>query len=399
MKPLNKELYLALKESFNANELREVCLFINIDFENLSGDTVDDKTRELILFCQRHARLEKLIETLQGERPHINWYELADIEIKPVAQNLASPPDIDSILDFAKKIAKDGGRKARQYFEDKENIPFEPEKIKNFTTQADKEANEVIVGAIKKEFLTGHHIISEEGGNIGDQPKEEGYTWVIDAIDGTINFFHQLPIFCTAVGVLWNRKPVAGVIYNPISRELFFARKGGGAFVTGILNGRPVNIQLQTNQETQIRDAVVMTHLSSRRYARERLTTSGLLDALSNASRNIRAFGSGQISLSYVAQAKFHAFVNNATHSWDQVAGLVLVEEAGGIVTNFHGEPWSIDSESIIASANQKLHDQLTAIISAIYPFEGPMYRLGELFRKNPEMESKLIELLNSLEK
>ncbi len=151
---INYELYVAMKEHFNSSELRKICFFLNIDIEDLPGDTFGERIIELISLSQRNSRIGELIETVQKERDHINWYELAGIQPEPSTLNLQLPPDIDEILDFAKKIAKEGGRSARQYFEDKENIPFEPEIVKNFTTEADNEANKVIVEGIRKRFST-----------------------------------------------------------------------------------------------------------------------------------------------------------------------------------------------------------------------------------------------------
>ncbi len=410
-----RKLHKAITEYFNKSELETLCfLYFQTGLDNFSGESFSDKVRELIAWSMRKKQMQHLVSICQQERPNINWFELVDIQPKPnektdeINVNDALPNDIDQVLESAKMFALEGGRIAREYFRGKENKVFSAETVKNLTTEADSKADKKIVDAIKDKY-PGHHIISEEGSaipkkSIQQHPaiqtiqKEEGYTWVIDAIDGTINFYHQMPIFCTAIGVLWNREPVAGVIYNPISREMFSARKAGGAYWEKEIEAASLAKEsLHTSKEKRLSQSVVMTHLSSRRHARERLTTSGLLDALSNASRSIRAVGSGQLSLGHIAKGNFHAFVNNSTNSWDQVAGLVIVQEAGGVVTDFRGEPWTIDTESIIASANKEIHSQLTAIISAVYPFEGPIYRLRDLLHKNPGLETKLIDFLGTL--
>lgn len=396
----------ALLKYFNTDELQDLCFDEDIDHEMLRSNSKGELARELILHCQRNNQAAALLKKCARLRPDFPWFaEIAPELDKNTAQTAGDdlPPDIDEILEFAKEIARRGGGVAADYYYGKENEVYSSKEVKNLTTKADQEANSKIVTAVKEAY-PDHHIIAEEGGSVKDYPSIEGYTWVIDAIDGTVNFFLGVPVFCTAIGILWQREPWAGVVYNPIEDELFFARKKGGAFRVRSGKRQLRYDPIYVNPEEDLTKAVVMTHLSSRRHARERFTASGLLDAIANAVRSIRAYGSGQLSLAYVAQGQFHAFINNSTHSWDQAAGLVIVQEAGGIVTDFRNEKWSIESESIIATANQSIHGKLAAIISAIYPFEDPVARQLRrmLFHSSagqPSVAAQLVAPLNNLQK
>lgn len=314
--------------------------------------------------------------------------------IRALSQELARrfPPELGEILEFAKGIAKAGANVAGKYYQSSgENEVLSEESIKNLTTEADQEANNAIIQAVRSRYPM-HHIISEEGGDIEGYPSEEGFTWVVDAIDGTVNFFLKFPLFCTAIGILWNREPCVGVIYDPIREDMFFAKKAGPAYREGHWGRDESRREIHTSVEERLSHAVVLTHLSSRRYARERFTSSGLLDAIANAVRGTRALGCGQLALAYVAQGQFHAFVNNSTFSWDQAAGLVIVESAGGLVTDFRGESWNIESESIIAAANERIHDKLAAIVSALYSFEDPIaQQLRVVLQSKPNLIEKLL--------
>jgi len=337
---------------------------------------------------------------LESELSH-QEEELAHCEerIKTLRQELAQrfPPELGEILEFAKDIAKAGANVAGKYYRSsEENDILSEEGVKNLTTKADKEANDAIIQAIRSCY-SKHHIIAEEGGDIEGYPNDKGFTWVVDAIDGTVNFFLKVPLFCTAIGILWNGEPCAGVIYDPIRKEMFFAQRGHPAYKEKpeekLWGEEEWPKEIHTNFEEQLSRAVVLTHLSSRRHAREEFTSSGLLDAIANAVRSIRALGSGQLALAYVAQGQFHAFINNATFSWDQTAGLVIVESAGGVVTDFKGNGWSIESESIIAAANERIHDKLAAIVSALYPFEDPIaQQISVLLQSNPDLAKELLD-------
>lgn len=273
--------------------------------------------------------------------------------------------EADVLLRMAIDLAIAGGRIVLDYYQ--RNLrQITDVSMKHITTEADERAEERIINGIRAKFGQEHAIIAEEKRGTTDTAKGKGITWVVDGLDGSINFHCGVPLFCTAIGILKDRKPYIGVIYEPVRRELYYAQEGDRAYLEHLDIG--LKEEIRTSPIEELDEAVVMTHLTSRRTEREKMTYSGLLDAIANATRHIRMLGSGQLALTYVARGRFQAFLNNYTYPWDQVAGKVILEAAGGKVTDFGGKEWTIESESILACNNERLHIGLFALIKGLYP-------------------------------
>ncbi len=274
----------------------------------------------------------------------------------------------DEVLRTAIELAMVGGRMSLDH-----SRAIVAIKDKQITTEADIAINKEIKQGIIDTFGDDHTIISEEDiEHKKHNPQEwlemaqaKGFTWVIDPLDGTINYYYDVPLLCTAIGILKDRKPYIGVVYDPIKCELYYAREGEPAFIEYVDLG--VKQTMHPAAETKLAEAVVMTHLTTNRQEREKMT-SCLLDAIANEVRHIRMLGSGQLALTYVAHGRFHVFMNNYTYPWDQVAGVVIVRCAGGTVTDFNGGPWTLGSTSIIACNNEAIHDRLLALVTKFYP-------------------------------
>jgi myo-inositol-1(or 4)-monophosphatase len=264
------------------------------------------------------------------------------------------------ILEMAMLAARAGGEVVRERF-GKILTVVSPAEKKSLTTDADIEAQKEIVSVISKEF-PDHLLIAEEG-KLKDYSPGSGYTWIIDPLDGSINFYHQVPLFCVAIGVLKDKKPHTGIIYNPIADELFWAQNGKGGF-----DVRGKRQPLETSDETALAKSVIMTHLTSTKEQRVKVTESGFLETIVSASRHVRMLGSGQLALAFVASGKFQVFLNNFTYPWDQLAGVVLVKAAGGVVTDFFGNEWTWDSPGILACNNEKIHSQMLELTRKHYP-------------------------------
>ena len=222
-------------------------------------------------------------------------------------------------------------------------------KSKNdIVTKLDKEAEKVIIDCITNNF-SGHSIFSEEDGLT---EKKSEYKWIIDPIDGTINYYSGISPFRIALCLLKNDEPIFSAIYNPVRKDVYIARKGGGAFK----NGR----KMQVSENTDLKDFVVMTHLSAKNDARNTVISS--LNKVFNEVLQIRILGSGSASLSYIADGKYDVFYNVNTHLWDILPGSLIVEEAGGKVTDVFGNKITIKSTSILAS-NGIMHEKLVELI------------------------------------
>jgi myo-inositol-1(or 4)-monophosphatase len=237
-----------------------------------------------------------------------------------------------------------GSRILRHYF----NGTFEvshKSNINDLVTQADKESEAAIVDVIRSAF-PDHHILSEE---VGVLPGSAAYKWIIDPIDGTVNFANGIPLCCVSIGVEKDGQMVMGAVYNPFLNEFFFAERGKGA----TLNEKPIHVSGQTEVA---RSCVVTgfpyTYLDS---------PNGPLQVFERFIRRgvpMRRLGSAAIDLCWVAAGRFDAFYEHKLQAWDSAAGYLVVEEAGGKVTDFSGGPYSPYQPGIIAT-NGIIHEEM----------------------------------------
>ena len=226
-------------------------------------------------------------------------------------------------------------------------------KAKNdFVTEVDKKSEKLVISIIKKHF-PAHAIQAEESGVSGGKE----LLWIIDPLDGTSNYIHHIPIFAVSIGVLENNVPVAGVVFDPIHRELFTARKGGGAF----LNGR----RFQVSKTTRLSKAFMATGIPFR--ARDRFheyITS--FKRISLASVGLRRGGSAALDLAYVACGRFDGFWEIDLSPWDIAAGALMIEEAGGRITDMWAKNEYFKNGDVLAS-NALIHKELAAITSGAF--------------------------------
>ena len=243
---------------------------------------------------------------------------------------------------------KEAGKIILQYFDGVFKIDHK-EGINNLVTEVDKHAEDKIISIIKDHFPL-HTIISEE---VGELLQVSDYQWLIDPIDGTVNFAHGVPICCVSIGLLYNKEIVLGAVYNPMMNELFFAEKGKGA----TLNGKPISVSLKSN----FKKACLVTGFP---YAWpdsyehpikvfERFILEGL---------PIRRLGSAALDLCWVACGRFDGFWEYNLSSWDVAAGYLIVQEAGGRITNFEGERYNVFEKQTLAT-NGRIHAEMLSII------------------------------------
>lgn len=201
------------------------------------------------------------------------------------------------------------------------------------------------------------HILPQSGilGEEAAQNREtlSGYTWIIDPLDGTTNYIHGLPIYCISVGLLLESEVVAGIIYDPIRKELFTASQGNGAF----LNTKPIRVK----PNAQIQDSLLATGFPYYDFGKTPAYLK-VLDTLMKNTRGLRRMGSAAIDLAYVACGRFDAFFEYSLAPWDVAAGACIVSEAGGMVSDFGGTQNYLYGKEIIAS-NLALHPYLQSLI------------------------------------
>jgi myo-inositol-1(or 4)-monophosphatase len=195
-------------------------------------------------------------------------------------------------------------------------------------------------------------LIGEEGSR-----RETGsdFRWYIDPLDGTTNFAHGYPVFCVSLALEYQGRRIAGVVYDPSRDEMFAAEKGSGSF----LNGRPIHV----SAIARLKESLVATGFPS--HKRHKNPNIHFYHQITLRSHGVRRAGSAALDLCYLAAGRYDAYWEFNLNPWDTAAGVLLVEEAGGKVTNFTGGPFNIDSREVLGS-NTLLHDELLKEFQAI---------------------------------
>jgi myo-inositol-1(or 4)-monophosphatase len=220
----------------------------------------------------------------------------------------------------------------------------------DLVTEADLSSQKRIIEMVREKY-SDHCILAEEAG----YQDEETSTceWIIDPLDGTTNFAHQIPIFAVSIAFAQKAKTRVGVVLNPVSGELFSAVEGRGAF----LNGQPITV----SGEARISESLLVTGFPYNFQANIKSVMARFQQCLM-ASRGIRRLGSAALDLCYVAAGRFEAFWEENLHPWDTAAGALIAEEAGGRVTDFSGAPYTVDKNEILAT-NGRIHDTIIRLL------------------------------------
>ncbi len=220
----------------------------------------------------------------------------------------------------------------------------------NLVTEYDLRVESFLFDALR-ELAPGSGFLGEEGGAV------EGVTdlqWVVDPLDGTVNFAHGIPIFCTSIGAVVNGTTELGVIYHPLLDETFTALRGSGAW----LNGRKIGV----SATTELSNAILVTGFPYNVSTNPEACIDQFA-AIVGRGLPVRRLGSAALDLAYTAAGRFDAFWEVHLNAWDMAAGALLVEEAGGRVTHYHQRPFTLGHDSIIAT-NGHLHAELAEALA-----------------------------------
>ena len=228
-------------------------------------------------------------------------------------------------------------------------IETKQDQISNLVTDADKASEKAIIELIRARY-PDHAILGEEG---GASEGRADVRWIIDPLDGTTNFAHGLPIFSISIAAEKNGELVAGVVYNPASEELFAAEKGAGA----TLNGAPIHV----SDVEDIRQAMLVTGFPYNVFENPDLCRERFAAFLMHVHA-IRRLGSAALDCAYVAAGRIDGYWEVALQPWDQAAGMLLISEAGGTISNFEGAPHSHYELQFLGS-NGLLHQQMIDIL------------------------------------
>ena len=222
----------------------------------------------------------------------------------------------------------------------------------DLVTQIDRDV-ETMFRALIAERFPDHSVLAEEFEARGDRQRQAEYTWVFDPVDGTTNYAHGLPIFCSAASLEQRGRPIAAAIYDPSRKELFTAEKGSGAW----LNGAPMRV----SAAGALIDSLLCTGFPYNLQTESDYLVGLFADFL-GTSRAVRRLGSAAIDLAYVACGRFDGFWEVRLNPWDISAGALLIEEAGGQVSALDGGPFDSRGGEIVAS-NGRVHAQMVDVI------------------------------------
>ncbi|WP_173934047.1 inositol monophosphatase family protein [Chelativorans sp. Marseille-P2723] len=251
-----------------------------------------------------------------------------------------------AIINVMVQAAMKAGRSLARDFGEVQNLQVSLKGPGDYVTQADRRAEEILYTELSR-ARPGYSFLLEERGVV--EGEDAQHRWLVDPLDGTTNFLHGLPIFSISIALERQGQIVAGVIYNPAMDELYTAERGGGAF----LNDRRMRVAARR----ELSDCVIGTgipHLGRGHHGRALVDLRNVMAEVAG----IRRFGSAALDLAYVAAGRMDGFWEDGLEPWDLAAGILMVREAGGFVTDRAGKQNMLENGSIVAG-NEALHRAL----------------------------------------
>ena len=220
----------------------------------------------------------------------------------------------------------------------------------DFVTTSDKKVEKILINELLK-ARPNYSILSEESGEINN---EESFKWIIDPIDGTSNFLHGIPHFAISIGLEQEKEIICGIIYDPIKDEMFSAEKGKGSYVN--------NQRIRVSSRTKLKDCMIFT--GGPRYSSDKkeITLEEYKRFTSKVTIPIRKLGSASLDLAYIAAGRADGYWQRDLKYWDIAAGIILVKEAGGYITDFDGNSEYVKNKTIIA-ANPKINKEIIEVL------------------------------------
>ena len=249
-------------------------------------------------------------------------------------------------LEAALSAAKEAGEVLRKGFGWQHSVRYKGEV--DLVTEVDEQAEQVI-REILLEAFPAYGMLAEEGGELAGN---EDARWIVDPLDGTTNYAHGLPIFCVSIGLERAGEVVLGVVHDPMREEIYVAERGGGA----TLNGEPIKV---SDTEGLIQALIATGFPYDRAEMPEALELFGRFAA---TTRGMRRLGSAALDLCYVASGRLDGYYERGIWPWDLAAGSLILEEAGGKLTNYRGDVLDLDGREIVAS-NGRLHPSIMRLM------------------------------------
>jgi len=255
-----------------------------------------------------------------------------------------------ALLNVMVQAAMKAGRSLSRDFGEVQNLQVSLKGPGDFVSQADRKAEDIIFAELSK-ARPGYAFLMEERGSVpGD---DEQHRWIVDPLDGTTNFLHGLPIFSISIALERQGQIVAAVVYNPAMDELYTAERGGGAF----MNDR----RLRVSARTKLTDSIIgcgVPHLGRGHHGHFLVELRNVIGEVAG----IRRLGSAALDLAYVAAGRMDGFWEDPLSPWDIAAGMLLIREAGGFVSDRNGDQAMFDNGSIVAG-NEAIHRALLKVL------------------------------------
>ena len=220
----------------------------------------------------------------------------------------------------------------------------------DFVTAADKKVEKILIEELSKARPT-YSILSEE---IGEIKNDEEFKWIIDPIDGTANFLHGIPHFAISIGLEQNKKIICGIIFDPIKNEMFVAEKGNGSWLN--------NQRMRVSARTKLENCIIFTGGPKRGSKNKDLAIEEYKKISSTIFTPVRKLGSAALDMAYVAAGRCDGFWQRNLNYWDIAAGIIIVKEAGGFVTDFAGNEEYLENKTIFVT-NSSINKEMIEIL------------------------------------
>jgi myo-inositol-1(or 4)-monophosphatase len=257
---------------------------------------------------------------------------------------------------YLKSLILEAGSRLKRQFGKVKTIQIKEGAATNLVTNVDRDIEDFIKDRIRKNFPEDS-ILAEE--SAADQHSSRR-KWIIDPLDGTTNFAHGLPIFCISIAIEEEGVVTAGTVYNPVANELFFTRRGKGAS----FNGKKIRV----SKVKRLNQALLVTGFPYTVHSNPE-DSLPFFNTLIVHAQGIRRLGSAALDLCYVAMGRFEGFFEVYLNPWDTAAGMLMLLEAGGVITDFEGRPYSIYQRQLAAS-NGLIQDEMLSVIKQTKSFQ-----------------------------
>ncbi len=221
----------------------------------------------------------------------------------------------------------------------------------DFVTASDKRVEKILIEELQK-ARPDYSILSEE---IGEINNDKSFRWIIDPIDGTANFLHGIPHFAISIGLEKEKEIICGIIYDPIKDEMFVAEKGNGSYLN--------NQRMRVSSRKKLKDCIIFTGGPRNNSKNRELSLKEYVNFSSKVLLPVRKLGSAALDMAYVAAGRCDGFWQRNLNYWDIAAGIILIKEAGGFVTDFSGKDEYLQNQSILAT-NSKINNEMMEVLN-----------------------------------